>query len=956
VKVIIGLAIILIRQQKSELTTANITLDDDRSSDIVNPDVNSAFVNESRAGSVATNDQMPVGTTYSTTTVLANATLTLSTDGSYTFTATAPGVYVYNIAACTPTTPPVCTTETLTITVLEKDAANAPPVANTDFAVGIQGTPVIVKTLANDDAGTAGAALVPSSVSIVSGTPDPTTQGTLSVDATTGDITFTPVAGFTGTVSYTYQVCDTNTPSACATATQTVTIYPTGSANILAAADDYNLTYQGASVGGNVLTNDSQVKAGSLTATPQTTTVAGVGTFTLLADGSYTFVPDPDFTGNTSFVYEVTGVDGVTAFATVYISVAETPTFNWTGAGDPENWCDPDNWDKGTVPSTAVNVDIKYDATNPTVKLSGTCDLCIKNLDVQANATLEVDGIRLCVTGDVNSAGFIDGTGSIHLRGTTLQTISGDFNITNLELENAAGATITAGPGNMVQITESLKLTRGTLTTNSNLRLMSDASGDAYLAPISDAECALVNIIGSVRIQKFVDGGNRAFRFISHPFDGTISLQQVRDYVHITGEGLDFNLSGNPSAFWYNTASGNQSQTGEDSGWVPVSSTNIGDWFKGRAVRMMFRGPRTQGGVVGDDDYNPSVVTYELIGEVNFCEQILTGLIRSGNPGDGTDTDKGDGLVGSSAFNFIGNPFPAAIDLKTIPPADRANLSGAYYLWQPRTGVQAGNTVFGPGGGRGGNYVTEPFDGGIPALGQLASGTGFFVFALVNNATIRFTEANKLAQKKLDPGAAVTFREDWQQTSRYGTNSLQLSLTTQGHEADRVLLYFDEDAYAIVDRRDATKFANPAINFFTVSEDNYALAIDRRPWVDDNEYKIPLFILSPAGAEYILKIPDFDLEIGRKLFLVDRMNLSRTEIKAGMEYTFKVTDDPKSKGHRFDIVMGIEVITSLETMSNRFQAFLLPNPAQEQVRISIQRPDNLADTHIRLVSMTGVVK
>jgi hypothetical protein len=53
--------------------------------------------------------------------------------------------------------------------------------------------------------------------------------------------------------------------------------------------------------------------------------------------------------------------------------------------------------------------------------------------------------------------------------------------------------------------------------------------------------------------------------------------------------------------------------------------------------------------------------------------------------------------------------------------------------------------------------------------------------------------------------------------------------------------------------------------------------------------------------------------------------------------------------------MGVEVITSLETVSNRFQAFLLPNPAQEQVRISIQRPDNLADTYIRLVSMTGVV-
>jgi hypothetical protein len=52
--------------------------------------------------------------------------------------------------------------------------------------------------------------------------------------------------------------------------------------------------------------------------------------------------------------------------------------------------------------------------------------------------------------------------------------------------------------------------------------------------------------------------------------------------------------------------------------------------------------------------------------------------------------------------------------------------------------------------------------------------------------------------------------------------------------------------------------------------------------------------------------------------------------------------------------MGIEVITSINPMNSRFQAFLLPNPAQEQVRISIQKPDNVAETTVRIVSMTGV--
>jgi hypothetical protein len=118
---------------------------------------------------------------------------------------------------------------------------------------------------------------------------------------------------------------------------------------------------------------------------------------------------------------------------------------------------------------------------------------------------------------------------------------------------------------------------------------------------------------------------------------------------------------------------------------------------------MLFRGPRIQGGVVGDDNYNPQDVTYELIGSVNLCEQILVGLRRVGTPGDLS------GAAGNSAFNFIGNPYPAAINLKTIPAGDRTNIGANYYLWQPRTGVASGDVVFGIGAGRGGSYFPEPF-------------------------------------------------------------------------------------------------------------------------------------------------------------------------------------------------------------------------------------------------------
>jgi len=920
---------------------------------IINPDIGVAFVDETIEGNVSTNDVVPAGTTYAIDGAVsipggAVVTFGMNPDGSYSFTTDIPGVYIYDIEVCAPTTPPGCETKTITITVTDPALTNNPPVANNDLAVTYAdadplnaGVAVAIDVAANDQAGNNGGTIDPTTVTI--GTAP--ANGSTSINAVTGVITYTPAAGFTGTDTFTYSINDTggNGPS---TATVFVTVYPASTPNVVIASDDYTSTSGITPVSGSVLTNDTQLSGAALTTVtnPGSYAVAGLGTLLLNADGTFTFTPVAGAEGVAGFPYTVEGTDGATANATLYVSVYPPLTYTWTGNTD-DNWCNPLNWDRGAIPTAGVNVVIPATAIDPEFDFT-TCPVCINNLTIASGVTVGLTG-KLCVTGDLESEGDVVGAGSIALEGTTLQTITGEFNINNLELNNlTGGATITAGAGNMVNITESIKLTAGALTTNDNLRLISDASGDAYFAPISDAECAVVSIIGNVRVQKFVDGGNRAFRFIAHPFNNTLSLQQIRDYVHITGEGLDFNSTGNPSAFWYVTADGNQAEQDEDTGWVPVSSTNIGEWSKGRAVRMMFRGPRTQGGVVGDDNYNPLDVTYELIGPVNLCSQTLVGLRRVGAPGAGT--------TGNSAFNFIGNPFPAAINLKTIPAGSRTNIGANYYVWEPRTGVQSGQTVFNTGAGRGGRYVAEPFAGGTAALGQLATGTGFFVVADVDLAEITFTEANKLAQKQLSVGAAVTFREDGDIASRYGANSLQLAIDVNGEQIDRVLVYFDAEANAKVDNMDATKFENPAVNFFTVSEDDFAMAIDRRPWVEDEEYRIPLHILSPA-VKYTLKVPDFDLDAGRVLQLHDRHLDKLITLEKGTTYEFEVTADQATKGHRFDIVMGVEVITSIGKNADRFQAFLLPNPAQQQVMVSIQRPDEIADTHVRLVDVRGVM-
>jgi hypothetical protein len=106
--------------------------------------------------------------------------------------------------------------------------------------------------------------------------------------------------------------------------------------------------------------------------------------------------------------------------------------------------------------------------------------------------------------------------------------------------------------------------------------------------------------------------------------------------------------------------------------------------------------------------------------------------------------------------------------------------------------------------------------------------------------------------------------------------------------------------------------------------------------------------------KYTLEIPDFDLQPGRKLSLYDRFTEETIVLTRGMSYNFEVTEDPKSRDHRFELIMGGEVVTSLQNLQNELQVFLMPNPADQQVAITFRRKDQLEPTQIRIMDMQGL--
>jgi hypothetical protein len=269
-----------------------------------------------------------------------------------------------------------------TVTVVGSPAVGA----GADFTDTDGTTPVAVPVLANDSA-PGGAALVRGSV-IVSTAPK---HGTVTVNPTTGDITYTAAANFAGTDTFQYTVAYGSgvivTPAKVVggkiVSPKKVTLAKGAKGAILSpaqvsvrvnrpvAADDWTDTDGTTPVDIAVLANDTDPD-GNQHIDPTAHTGAFVsrvssplhGTATLNADGSFTYTAAAGFTGTDSFRYTVTDDNGGTSLpATVFVRV-NVPTaaddFGQAAGTTPvtinvlENDTDPDGNDHLVLSSVIV--------------------------------------------------------------------------------------------------------------------------------------------------------------------------------------------------------------------------------------------------------------------------------------------------------------------------------------------------------------------------------------------------------------------------------------------------------------------------------------------------------------------------------------------------------------------------------------------------------------------------
>jgi uncharacterized repeat protein (TIGR01451 family) len=124
-------------------------------------------------------------------------------------------------------------------------------------------------------------------------------HGSLTIDASTGAVTYIPDAGYSGSDSYQIKVCDTSTPVQCTIGTVSVAVAP----NTVTAVDDTAATSAGTPVTTDVRANDTTA-SGTPLAAPTIATQPARGSVAVVA-GGIAYTPNPRTSGADSYGYQV---------------------------------------------------------------------------------------------------------------------------------------------------------------------------------------------------------------------------------------------------------------------------------------------------------------------------------------------------------------------------------------------------------------------------------------------------------------------------------------------------------------------------------------------------------------------------------------------------------------------------------------------------------------------------
>lgn len=582
----------------------------------------------------------------------------------------------------------------------------------------------------------------------------------------------------------------------------------------------------------------------------------------------------------------------------------------WTGATS-NNWNDATNWSPSGIPvgsenitittGTSINANTAATCNNITcnsagmiISISSGNSLTINGACTLTNGKININGQTLTLNGSFNgnatncikgstASNLVIGSSYANANGTNLyldQTTTTfnnylkNFTVNNsVTMANAINIAAGTSPGTVT-------VSAGTLTTNDNLTLKSDAYGNGSIGNSSGS------ITGKVTIERYIPA-RRAWRLIAAPI-ATSSTQTINQAwqegatssTDNPNPGYGAHITGGTIANGFDQSMTNSSNLKYYSGslWTSISNTNT-PIAQQEGYFYFIRGNRSYNIMGSTTSTPPSVTTLRVKGELN----------------QGTQAGK---TINATGFTLAHNPYASSVNFSSVI-AGSTNVKNSYRSWQPSLGGTYGL----------GAYVTVDWDGGsyicVPDIGLngvIQSGEAFFTSS--NNGTTQgslvFREVNKTASTSTStfgrPAGNTTVRMIVNLKISNGDNTTSL--------VDGVMASYN-DAYSDdINSDDVLKFFNVNENISIASEDKF-LSIERRsgPTVMDT---LHLSMKTLKNTDYQLDIfpKDFNKQNNLEPVLFDKYTGVSTPLNIidTTHYTFNVNADALSKqADRFSI-------------------------------------------------------
>ncbi|MFZ4783855.1 MAG: DUF3244 domain-containing protein [Flavobacteriales bacterium] len=458
-----------------------------------------------------------------------------------------------------------------------------------------------------------------------------------------------------------------------------------------------------------------------------------------------------------------------------------------------------------------------------TLTANAVCD----DIEIQAGAVLDLSNYTFEVYGNWIHSGTVNvGNSTVVLKGNEAQSILGTGGpaFYKLNIDNSFGTVQMLAT---TTVRNQVNLLKGTLQTNGNLILKSEASTSGSIGPIQSG----ADISGNVTIERYLPPSVNGYTYLGSTVAG-LTLADWNDDLVTTGfPGSDFPSYSFNSVYWYDETQNG----GRNVGWT--AATNITNTININRGYTLYQ--------------NGAAWTVDVTGQVQKgAIAVPLSFTNNSNSADG--------------WNLVANIYPSEVDWVALE-ANSADVN-TYYVYDatlPGYRTYAANTQVGS------------------ASRYIPHSQGFLVKATAGGQNLNYMESIKT-----NTNAAFERSEEDARFVRFN-----ITRNGEGDEAilafnDEATHNYESTFDA--EKWESPVLTSPEFAF--MSADDVQLTIDARP-LPNTGYSMNMYMDLPQAGEYTITVSEIqNLPLGACIYLEDTQSQQVWTVSAGAEWVLTLNE------------------------------------------------------------------